>query len=637
MSDDKLVPELHDIGKLINWNDIDKNIKGHTFEGVNWLNFHIEPPSNQTWKGIRQHHTKKKGTIGIFILQLADQIASGISRAYQKDEKDELTDRKEENEQKSIATVLKLWNQKQEQMELFYSKEDLNKIIEFIKTINDGKIYLECDLFHSKLMERPEDIMPPINITSLYIHSKLTGKLYYFFKSQITEKEGLLFFAEKTSLHNLPDTEKSCDIKRNMYIANEKWQLKLIYVKIELMTYPSRVRDLNIFEILKDELNKLSQNNNVLLQTSDQFLAYLPVDESIDGLIDDFIVHGLKLYIEEAETILKEAYPTPKAIAARGTSQNHPGAPKPKFLTYYKINEPEPLIKKPICEICQFAPASEPPWIDEGLEEKICDTCRNIRTYGESPAPKLRNWYSNEPLSKVAWIKIHLDINFLNDILQKLFIEYSKEYLKDAEIYVDPAKYDLRFSVLAEFQHDYDAFLEELNTKITGTFNNEDIQPILNDFLCIRLDKTSTIKKMLAIYRELFNKYFPELKKQHSPITLSISISNVKFAFFRHWKFLDNPVDDVNVVLIGRGEMHLNNKQLEKLLRLRMPASKQLHKLAKISEISEKLGKLLVYDKGDYRIYKDMEDLREMISEKISFKTILAYAKIMEDDERGIS
>lgn len=629
MNDDKLVPELHDVGKLIDWKNIDKNIKGHNFEGVNWSNLHIQEPTNQTWKGIALHHNKK-GNINIFILKLADQMASGISRAFLKDEKDEITESEDDNKKDSDQTVFKLWNQQQKEIGLFSSKEDITKIIEFIKTVNNGQVYLEDEFFHAKLLARPEDFKPPLNITSLYIHSKLVGKLYYFFESKITEKEGLLYFA--ANLHISPYPEKNYDIKRNMYHVRKNWHLKLIYGKIELMTYPSRVRDLNVFEILKEESKKISQENNVIFQTSDQFLAYIPVEESIDGLITNFLDRGFKIHVEEAQTEFYEAYPTPRAIAARLISQNNPNSSNTKFSTYIKIKKPEPLIKKPICEICQFAPASEPPWVDEELVENICDTCRDIRTFGESPAPKLQNWYLNEPLSKVAWIKIYLHINFLNEILKLLFINYSNKYLKYAEIInSDPTKYDLRFSVLAEFQHDYDRFLEEFNQKIVEKFNSDDIQPILNDFLCVKLDKISKIKDILEIYNNLFANYFPKLKDQKSPITLSISVSNVKFAFFRHWKILDNPTEDVNVALIGSGEMHLTLKQLETLIKdFKIPASKQLHKLAKISETSEKLAKVLVYDKGDFRVYSAFEPLRNL-EKKIDFKTILTYTKILED------
>ncbi|VVB93609.1 Uncharacterised protein [uncultured archaeon] len=78
--------------------------------------------------------------------------------------------------------------------------------------------------------------------------------------------------------------------------------------------------------------------------------------------------------------------------------------------------------------------------------------------------------------------------------------------------------------------------------------------------------------------------------------------------------------------------MHLTLNQLEVLIRdFKIPASKQLHKLAKISETSEKLAKVLVYDRGDFRVYGAFEPLRNL-DKKIDFKTILTYTKIIEDE-----
>jgi len=89
----------------------------------------------------------------------------------------------------------------------------------------------------------------------------------------------------------------------------------------------------------------------------------------------------------------------------------------------------------------------------------------------------------------------------------------------------------------------------------------------------------------------------------------------------------------VNVTLIGRGGMHLTLNQLKILIKdFKIPVSKQLHKLSKISETSEKLAKVLVYDRGDYRVYNAFEPIRAQ-DKKIDFKTILTYAKIIEDAE----
>ena len=621
---------------MIDFSSIDEKIEGHVFEGVNWQNIGIEKPSNKSWEGITQHHSKKDN-IDILILNIADRIASGISRTLSRNEKIKKKDNtrsKRDTDQQKI--ILKLWNQDEEKIKLFSSMEEFKKIIDFIKVVRNGESYLESDFFHKKLLLRPEDFEPPKNITSLYIHSKLVGKLYYFFKSfvtenLVTEKNGLICL-EKSKEANKINIEKNLDIKRNTSNAEEQWDIKLVYCKIKFPHYPARVKDLNLFEVLKEELVKLSNLNNVILQTSDQFLTFLPIEEKIGNILKSFLDRGFQVYVEEAHTKLGNAYPTPKAIRKRALQSRGAGAKEldGSFPIFSKYKDLKSTLDKTVCEVCQMQP-SECNWVDEesGIIEHLCNNCCQIRKFREEPpAPKLDLWYKEEPRSKIAWIKINLDIQLLAETLQDLLDKYVQEIIKD-EI---SEKIELRFSVLAEFHHDHELFLKDFNEELKKKFSEENLQPILDDFICVKLDKTSQIKDILEIYNNLFTNYFPELREQKSPITLSISVSNVKFAFFRHWKILENPVDDVNVALVGRGEMHLHLNQLGELIEnFRIPSSKQLHKLAKISETSEKLAKVLVYGKGDYRVYNDLKPIREAKDKKIDFKTILTYAKIMED------
>jgi len=572
----------------------------------------------------------------VFLARVADYMASSVSRALKK----RYSIKSENN------AILKLWNPSVKKIELISSENDFKNLIKFINSVRNNEQYFQE--YYDKLWERPEDFKPPKNITSLFTHSKLVGKLYRFFEANTTQtSSGALSFGGR----------KGTDPKH----ARENWHVKLVKGEIKFPHYPARVKDLNIFEILKKEINKFSQFDNVVLNTSTQFLVVLAPDTSVKELVKPFSEKGFFINVEEATTVLDNAYPTPQSIKQKerekleeklerrkeSIEKQKQKIPENKYkklleqiyaeidsfearFPVHNIHGSLPRTINNLCEVCQMQP-SEYDWVDEesGITEHLCNNCYQIRKFREEPpAPKLDLWYKEEPRSKIAWIKINLDIQSLAETLQDLLDKYVQEIIKD-EI---SEKIELRFSVLAEFQHDYELFLKDFNEELEKEFSEEKLQPILDDFICVKLDTTSQIKDILEIYNNLFTEYFPELKKQKSPVTLSISVSNVKFAFFRHWKILENPVDDVNVALVGRGEMHLNLEQLKELIEnFRMPSSKQLHKLAKISETSEKLAKVLVYDKGDYRIYNDLKPIRDAKDKKIDFKTILTYAKIMGD------
>ncbi len=676
----ELIPEVHDIGKLVDKNwikcfisqklgivpkkiDWDHNFlctNKDTGEELEYLQFFgLRFNETPTYRIIRYHHdlppksTKalisefadKKKDYTVFLACVADYMASSVSRTLTIEELEKI---KMAFENK---TLLKLWKPDVEKIKLFSSENDFKHLVEFTNSIQDKTQYIEE--FYEKMLRRPEEFRPPQNITSLFIHTKLVGKLYRFFEANTKEiSTGVLSFGERSG--NSPDH------------ARENWHIKIVKGRIRFSHYPARIKDLNIFEILNNEIYNFSQLDNVILSTSTQFLAVLPPNASVTELVKPFVERGFFVFVEEATTKLKNAYLTPQSVKElesqnleknlkkqREMIEKIPDKNK-KDIKLKELDKDKKLLEfeelfpvcnvydslhitiNKLCEVCQMQPATED-WPDEesGITEHLCKNCYSIRAHRkEPPAPKIDLWYKEEPHSKIAWIKINLDIESLAKVLEELLKKYIQKIennaTKDIVLSLDDIK--LRFSVLAEFQQDFDLFLKDFNNQINEYFKNENVQPILDDFLCIKLDKTSKIKNILEIYYNIFTDYFPELKKQKPPITLSISVSNVKFAFFRHWRILDNPADDVNVVLIGSGEMHLTLNQLEDLIELRMPASKQLHKLAKISETSEKLAKVLVYDKGDFRVYNDLQAIRDAKDKKIDFKTILTFAKIMKEE-----
>lgn len=727
MSDD-LVPEMHDIGKLVDWRIIKKTISeelkiddlkqvhSHSFvlwnttadQKVDYLKdvFGVDEPESDTWKVINYHHVDNlpekleeplKKDVDVFLIRLADGMASAISRAMTKQEKKEIEELVKGYEKRS---VYKLWHPEKIQDLNIISIGGFPEVVNFIHGNPTGDEFLEDDKKYKQLLlARPEEFMRSIDITSLYTHSKLVGKFYRFFEGRIrAEAPDRISFGG--NIANSPEN------------AESQWKVKLIKCSVKLTQNPVRGSDLNVFEKLKEIMCEVSEIDNVLFNSSTEFLAILPLYEDVESIIKPFLDGGFYLEVEEAHTKVGNIYPTPKSIKEReykdlqerikkiNSNNNMPLERKeelkrekedefqrkfPVKIIYSKLN---PMIDIPICEVCQMAKGDkewpkdyvlgklcadckerviEDEWpfnadklcktclkhirmlFEEFLTENLCENCFETRSMGHR-LPKIMRWSYSEDNPKVAWVKISIDIDKLVEVLKILYLQY----LEDLKI-PDPEKYtDMRLSVFSEFQWDYNKFLSNIigngfkealisglncDNKFIKGFGDKDVQAILDDFFCIKIDKTSDVNKILKIYNNLFTKeYFPKFKDLESPIKLSISCSNIKFAFFWHWKFLENPQNDVNVNLVGKGEMHLNMGQLDEILNLDMRqfGTHSLHKLSEVSKVSKKLSKVLLYDKGDWRLYREYDGLRSLLEGGIDFPNILTYAKIMSDQERGV-
>jgi len=668
MSDD-LIPEMHDIGKLI-----DKSIMnegGHTFLRID-NQYKNRIKDNKNWAGIKFHTGEKtpneyKEDMDLFLLKLADHMASAVSRMLHKGEIKEVNNqfkKSNEDKEREKPSIYKLWNTKEAVTELISDDNEFLEIIDFVNNYSSSDCSKYFEKYGKRLEECPENKFPGLNVTSLFTHSKLVGKFYRFFKKYESDIKD-----NGTTLGQARDL----DINR----AENTFVIKLVRGKIRFHLAPVRTGDLNIFNVEERIIKSLRQRDEILFCTSDEFLMILPLNKNIGGIFGE-MEESVYLEVEEAEAVLYEVYPTPvamkKRFGRRSNSNKFRGAEKfvctekftysnlsthvqdicelcqmyeatkkfPRDYVYERLckkckdvmkNEEYPFSLDKLCDDCKNGNEK---WLEETISENICVNCFNLRKE-EPRAPKIVEWSESDEDFKVAWVKISLDIEKLQRTLEELYEIYTSE-----KVFKKGREGELRFSVLSEFQSDYDEFLKalmrsdkeddknEVNGKFADEFKSVNCQWILSDFFCIRMEELNDTKKVVETYRNLFNKYFPKFKEADSPIKLSISCSNLKFAFFWHWKFLENPQNDINVNLVGKGELHLNLMQLDNLLKLEGIPISQLHKLAKISETSDTLAKILLYHKGEWRLIKkeDYAKLKEFTS-AVGFENILTYAKMV--------
>jgi len=663
MADDKFVPEMHDIGKLVDTEKLGRGRHNHTFKYFQFDDTFKEP-STKTWEGIKYHHKYHHDdsvNADLLLLTMADHLASGVSRALEKSLTNAIRNAKRKEKEERVAQIYSLWRgESGEAYQFIKGEAEIKDLLEFVDREPDAEDYFKK--YHKRLIQRPEEMLPGLNLTTLLTHSQLTGKLYRFLKNS-TE----VISYEKPNI-KVKFSGKTANSWKD---AENKWQVRLLKCTVEPAGYHFRVHDLNVFNNLYETMNKIVRSDNVLFHTSDEFLAIF--EEKGDGifnkLIKPFLDSNFQVRVQEVITNFKNAYPTPRAIKDRSKDTDK----KVRFLEYlkYKPDIPEE-IPVPICEICQMAHATKQwpkdmllekkrlcdnckgfirsnpwpvdvgmicqncqiklgEWIEQKTTEDLCGNCFRIR--GEAAQlHKLDKW-TYELGIKVLWTKVNLDIEKLRETLKNLYLEYLKSKISENFLrQIKEEEYEVRFSLLFDFQKDFEKFLKELYVIVCEEFKEENIEWALNDLFCIKIENLHQIISLLDIYNSLFNKFFKKFKEiKESPITISLICCPVKYPFFELWPALRSPKTDVYVYLIEKGEMKASVKNLDWILSVAKFGKKTaLHNLAEIAKVSEKLAEATLYDKRDrdYKTYSRLQYGRPM---GLRFEDILTLAKIQSD------
>jgi len=613
----ELVPELHDAIKLTilehdvsEWNEQEVE----TFK-------EFLPIDTETWKGITQHHlgfTIYPAEPDTFCLCVADSLASTLTRI---------------GEEGSLEYRLnKLWKGPEEGRDVrLRETDDVIRLFRFLQTDPGWEEFFRE--YEALLRDRPEDFHQGRNITSLYTHCRLTGQFYRILKNSS------LFPVSASEIEG-----KTQDEVKALYRANysQKWRLLVSRCRFCFLQKPYRVRDLNVFGALSDLMQEIctSYADNVLLQTSNELLLVLPDEGQLSDIVATAHERGFWVEVIKARGRLSELKPNPESMRVKKESEN----------LYNLLSQ----IPPPICEICQSAKAdkywpedyllsrlglcpscqqliSQNPLayvvdllceidkakmeeiLKEPAREELCERCFALRAEG-TRLHKLDTW-GKEAQNKVTWVKIKLDFDRLQETLESL------------------SGGEVSFSVVAEFQQDYYRFLEQFTGQIQRTFRHGNVESILNDFFCIRVDSFRQAFEVLQVYYELLRVFFPAfLGLQKSPLRISMVCAGAKFPFFEVWSILEDGPDDVFVSLQGPRTIRAPIGGLELLVRaagLRYPKS-ALHKLTRIEETSETLAELTFQDRRD----KDRATYSKLASglrPSLGFSSIFTFARLMGD------
>lgn len=664
----EVVPEIHDIGKLI-----DKKSTGinHTFYSYPGDLKHLPVKNGFLWQTIEQHHCSFKykdedfpRSKETFILCIADYLASVVSR--------------HDKTKNSGFNVFKLWKSSNGFKNLSESvgvqtgsKKWVEKIVNFVNGQPNANNFLQE--FEYYLKNRCEDTKT--NITSLYTHSLLTGKFYR------------LLLPLKDDIKEIDWTIKE-QVCNELNSQKEEWTLNIIKVRVNFYQKIYRAKDMNIFKLINEFIGTIKSkfdDSFIFSTTNEVVLAVLNKDHFISELQDILKNYPLWLEVESMKFILQERkelskeikeivkedprviYPDPKIVlnyigllerALKSKIEkklkndlndsippskreiikenivksisNSPLQQEINYLkeSYYEANlyphDLQSKISTPICDICQMYPAEKYELLTKeevnlvtdsktGIVEHLCEKCISIRKKGES-LEKLSKWED----TSVMWVKITLNFNMLTKILEELYSDYLKNY--GYELNVRP-------SLVTEFQWDFDEFLNCFHRKISDEFKENKLQVISDDLYCIKIEELRAIIRILKVYNDLITKFFPKFRETtESPIKLVISESYVKFPFFEHWKYLSHPKNDIDIKLVTKGEMKISLDKLDDLLKLNLGNKTALHKLAKMAEFSKQLAYMEIVSKEGIR---DHPDLWKALSNKhFEISDILTYIKI---------
>lgn len=611
MAQENFVPELHDIGKLVHENlkergglEVYHDSKrrlwgGHTFCDFKFEDFNKNygktlsaPISSPSWWG-QFHHKyselarKKKDEkyyninewdavpknyrVYLFALNLADHLASSLSRA---------APALKLKATSPEGTLLKLWGERDRGKPDWPAFKDdpskslpdiIEEIFNEIVSINNGKLFL--NKYEHNLLSTPEDKSFPRNITSLFTHVELVGKIFrLLIKSlKLTGASPALSVEYKYSKDRV---QKVSD-------AENAWDAFLAKCWIRFPHSFVRLSDINIFKIREKLLQQLLKDfsDEALFYSPDFVMLFLLPETDLQACLKKvfacFLNKGFHIEIVLIKANLGNLTSNldKKILHARKDPSSHQDFLSNNATTsikkiYLNADIPEE-ISPPLCDICQLQKVKESP--KEEIKEWVCDTCKEIRDCGE-PFADYATWEAEG--ARPCWCKITLDQSNLDKWLKEAFEKYVNEFVDPA---TDPAtialfKEEFRpLAVQADFNKDYIKMLEEFEKKLTDLYYSQNtaekegfsekgspalphniqdserpeekpvvffpIQGYQELFVFKYTPKRA--RQVLNNFLECYKKYFPRCTEEKAPISLSMSISNIKYPLREHWQYFD--------------------------------------------------------------------------------------------------
>lgn len=554
----EFIAELHDIGKLIDKDRL-KNyqLRGHTFEDFDFSKHKISKPSSPSWWGQYHHKITVNDDINkwqnidavyrpdVFLLILSDHLASSISRALP-----------QLGSAGESEGVLKLWNykfyenekSKEKYWAAFTTDDDLKRMFEAFDKLNSSDEIL--NLYHEYLLITPEDKSIPRNITSLYTHIELVGKIFRVLRKHCeikTNNNGTYLELGGNQANSIFGAEGGNRTSGNQNVDKGQWQARFIKCHIKFPHSFVRLQDINLLvkqaELIKSFVT--TYQDYVMFYMPDFISLFLPTGLELKDLFKEILNNGFFIDCVEiiADLGILRSNLDIKTVKARKTNSQQTLAVLNSRDTkvYKKILTPEDVseeIRPHICDICQRQPAVER--IKENVREWICDNCYELRTEGDKFSYP-EEWQNQ----KIIWLKFSLNHDKLENWMQEAFGRYidSLNGLKDKQTLKDEFR---SLACHSDFVKDYFKIVKDFWKRCKDL---EIMKPI-SDYEEIGVCKYSgeLVNKIIEEFIAVHNDYFPDCKGDaHSPFSLSLSIAHIKYPVREHWRYFENSKGFLNI------------------------------------------------------------------------------------------
>ncbi|GAB4319207.1 hypothetical protein [Pseudothermotoga elfii] len=563
MNRNKFVPELHDIGKLVDdqvkkqlQNQIGQSWKGHVFAKFDFQKFGIPQPTSPSWWGQYHHETSEvhkdinqwdlRDSLGkiassedkyhLFLLIIADHLASSVSRAVGG------------RGPKSPSGIYKLWNNNFYQQQkigrywaAFKTIDDLKNLFDEIENCQSGEEFL--NKYKEHLLLTPEDKSIPRNVTSLYTHVELVGKIYRVLEKNTelaTESDDpIAIVYNGMKVKTIKEAEGGKRTTGTNDTDKGKWQARLAKCWIRFPHSFVRLQDINLLRKREELVNCIANyyKDEVIFAISDFIILFLPPNQNLKEILKPFLDWGFHIEVEEtlANLGILNSILDRKTLRARQTNDQARLSVftnrRTKVYKRYLVSELPEEIEPPICDICQQRSGVER--IKENIREWVCYRCQEIREMGEPFREYATVW--EEEGVKVCWLKFSLNQSKLEKWLQNAFEEYIDHYMQANDL-----KEEFRpLALQVDFNKNYKEMLKEFWEDFSRV---DDIKkPIVEyDELGVFKYSPELAKKVIDNFSTVFSKYFPDcISNENSPISLSLSIANIKYPIRDHWRFFE--------------------------------------------------------------------------------------------------